>query len=84
MAPSIMDVNDLIKKRDKYYNNSEFRAAKAVGLQHFDDDGYLNLETKNSTCSIKKTSFHLIKPIGRRFSSLVIRSKKWMMLDALS
>lgn len=49
-----IDVSDLIKKRDKYHNNSEFRAAKAVGLQNFDNDGYLNLEKKNSSPSIKE------------------------------
>ena len=53
-ASSSIDVYDLIKKRDKYHNNSEFRAAKAIGLQNFDDDGYLNLETKSSSSSIKE------------------------------
>ena len=41
----IKDVSDLIKKRGLYYNNNEFVATQAVGLQTFNDNGYLGVES---------------------------------------
>ena len=42
-----------MKKRDRYYDNLEYRAAKAVGLHNFNDDGYLQVEPKKSSSSNK-------------------------------
>ena len=36
----------MIKKRDKYYHHHEYRAAVAVDLQDFNDDGYLGSKDK--------------------------------------
>ena len=43
----------MIIKRDKYYKNLEYRAARAVGLQHFSNDGYLKLSTKDTSKTSK-------------------------------
>ena len=59
------NISDLIKKRGSYYNNNEFVAAQAIGLQNFNDDGNLGGEKKET----KIANENVLVPFNQAYRS---------------